>query len=52
MIGKRPYKLEFNPNEEFFCTACFSKFKLLFLLKNIAHRLFWVLNKIKYMFYK
>ena len=48
MIGMRPYKLEFNPLIESFCVVSFSKFRALFFFKFIASKMYWILNKIKY----
>lgn len=48
LMGLRNYKLEFNPIEESYCIACFSKFRVFFVLKQIAKKMFWLMNKINY----
>lgn len=48
LMGVRKYKLEFNPKEEEFYRLIFTKYKMLLWGRNIAQKLYWKLNKIKF----
>ena len=52
LMGIRKYKLEFNPQEKEFYRIIFTKYQVLLNLRNMAKKLYWKYNKIKFLFSK
>ena len=48
LLGKRPYKEGFRPEEPKFYRVILSKNKLLFALRNFAKNVYWKVNHVKY----
>lgn len=52
LMGIREYKKEFNPDEISYYRIVFTKYKFLIMFRNMAKKIYWKINRIKFKFTK